>query len=179
MKVITSIARFVKFKIVHIDDSAHRIAMGSALGLLVAWMPILGVHTAIVLAAAMLFRANKFAAVVCVWISNIFTIVPIYYPAFVLGRAVLGRFGSAEQMSQNQVVQTFADFLSIENIFTSFYKLDFYRQLGQLVGKIGAELWVGGLIIGLAAAIVGYVGFYYIIKWHREKYPHRRYAKHL
>lgn len=47
----------------------------------------------------------------------------------------------------------------------SLYRTDFWRKLLTLLMSIGAELWVGGLVIGGAVSITAYFAFYHLIKW--------------
>ncbi|MBW8035386.1 MAG: DUF2062 domain-containing protein, partial [Planctomycetes bacterium] len=54
---------FITHKILHVDDSPNRIALGAAIGLFIAWTPAVGLHTLIVLAITSLTKANKFVAV--------------------------------------------------------------------------------------------------------------------
>jgi uncharacterized protein (DUF2062 family) len=36
--------RFLEYKILHIEDTPHKISLGVALGLFIAWSPLLGLH---------------------------------------------------------------------------------------------------------------------------------------
>ena len=47
--------------IVMLDDTPHSIALGTAIGLFIAWTPTVGIHMILVVALALLFRANKVA----------------------------------------------------------------------------------------------------------------------
>ena len=88
------LVRVIKFRILHANDSPHRIALGVSLGLFLACMPIFGLHILIALLLCILLRANKLAALTCVWVSNPFTLVPIYYSDYYIGRAVLRVFSA-------------------------------------------------------------------------------------
>jgi len=81
--------RFVRLRILRTSDSPHKIALGVALGIFVAWMPPLGYHILLALALTFLLQANKFFALVCVWVSNPFTYIPICYMNYVVGRGTL------------------------------------------------------------------------------------------
>ena len=43
------IVRFIKCRILHVNDSHNKIALGVAIGLFVGWTPLIGLHTLIVL----------------------------------------------------------------------------------------------------------------------------------
>jgi uncharacterized protein (DUF2062 family) len=58
------VLRFIKFRILHVDDSAQRMARGVAAGCFVAYLPVLGLHIPLAFILAQLIRANKALAVV-------------------------------------------------------------------------------------------------------------------
>ena len=73
----------------------HSISLGLAIGLFCAFLPIpMQMVFAAILAFAM--RANFVLSVVAVWISNPFTITPIYYFCYRLGLALLGQEPTGE-----------------------------------------------------------------------------------
>ena len=71
--------RFVKYRILHVDDTPHRIALGVAIGMFVAWTPTIGFQMGLTVLLCALFRANKLVGVPLVWISNPLTIIPVYF----------------------------------------------------------------------------------------------------
>ncbi|MCK5473761.1 MAG: DUF2062 domain-containing protein, partial [Planctomycetes bacterium] len=87
------------------NDTPHRIAMGTALGLFVAWTPVLGLHILMVLGLALLLRANKFVAIVFIWVNNPLTMAAIYYPSYLLGRTILQPFRSNAVSSGTQTAE--------------------------------------------------------------------------
>ena len=74
----------MNIKILHIDDSPHKISLGLAIGLFIAWTPLLGLHILLVIALTMLLRANKFAALVSVWVSVIFSLSHLFIIPLIL-----------------------------------------------------------------------------------------------
>jgi uncharacterized protein (DUF2062 family) len=100
--------RFLKFRVLHVNDSLHRIAMGVALGLFIAWTPALGFHIFLVLGLAVLLRANKFVALVFIWVNNPFTLIAIYYPNYLLGRTIMRTFNCEAELSSAQTQEMFS-----------------------------------------------------------------------
>lgn len=82
--------RFFLHSIFKTDDPPHRLALGVAIGVFVTFMPTIGFQMVMVVALAWLFGANKLAGLPVTWISNPATLVPIYYPAYRLGKWILG-----------------------------------------------------------------------------------------
>lgn len=169
------ILRYIEYKIIHIEDSPAKIALGLAIGLFVAWTPLLGTHILLALALAVLFRANKFVALTSVWVANVFTFAIIYYPSYLLGRYILNIFIPEKIMSSEQVTQAFNLLFSPSNILTGFFTKDYWRQFWMLTKTIGPELWLGGFIIGGLVALIASLICYKIVKNHRVNSPHRRY----
>ena len=80
---------FCVHRILHAGDPPHNLALGIAVGLFVALLPLVGIQMGLALGLAWLIRANKAVAVTLVWISNPLTMVPIYYPGYWLGCKLL------------------------------------------------------------------------------------------
>lgn len=165
--------RFVEYRVVHIDDTPHRLALGVGLGLFVAWMPAIGLHVIIVLALAVLCRANKFTGFAFVWISNPFTLVPIYYPSYLLGKSIFDFFGGEAAGTDTALGTSGPAFPSLSG-FWELFSLDFWEKVFSFLIEVGPQLWVGGIIIGLFAGSIGYFVTYRFVTWHRKRSPHRR-----
>jgi len=176
--IFQPVIHFITHKILHIDDSPHRIAMGIAIGFLIAWTPAIGLHILLALALTSMIGANKFVAVTCVWISNIFTAVFIYYPNYLVGWYLVNRFSGAPALTHGEVVLLFKDIFTFDSFITCFYRTDFWTKLLTLLMSIGVELWVGGLVVGSAVSITVYLVSYHFIKWHRIAHPHRKIPRH-
>ena len=84
------IERFLIYRVMSLDDTPHRLALGVAIGIFVTWTPTIGLQMVITFLLSALFRANKFVGVPFVWISNPLTIVPIYGPNYLVGCWLLG-----------------------------------------------------------------------------------------
>lgn len=174
--MFTKIKRFIKYRIVHIDDSPHRIALGVSAGLFIAWSPVIGLHIPMVLVLSWLLRANKFIAFTFIWVANIFTFIPILYTSYFLGWTIMRHVNPGLQQNPDQASAILSDLFAPANVMTTFYKADFWRQSWQLFAQIGVELWLGSLVAGTAVAIAAYFITAQIIKRHRRRSPHRRYA---
>jgi uncharacterized protein (DUF2062 family) len=76
--------------LLRIDEPPHRTALAFAIGVLIAFSPILGLHTVLALAIAFLFRLNRVAILLGAYINNPWTMGPIYLAGTAVGCALLG-----------------------------------------------------------------------------------------
>ena len=170
--------RFFKYRVLHIDDSPHRIALGLAIGLFIAFSPIIGAHLPLVILLALLLRANKFTAITSVWICNVFTMLFIFYPSYLVGWLICNNFHGNKALRPEEVGGMFREIFSFSSILSAFYQSRFWIKLWELFRAIGLELTVGGIILGIIVALMGYFGCLHLIKWHRKSNPHKRFEKH-
>ena len=168
IRFIKPIIEFVEFRVLHIDDSPERIAGGVFAGVLIAYTPLIGLHLLIGLFVAMIFRVNKFATLSFVWISNVFTLIPIYYPSYLLGRKILNIFGKEPEMSLNEILRVFRGVLRELDV-SSIIDPAFWDSLRHLFTRVGAELFIGGILIGTVVATLAYQITVKSIKRHRQR----------
>jgi uncharacterized protein (DUF2062 family) len=77
-------------QILSVKESPRRIALAFSLGVFIGMSPLLGIHTLLGLLFAYIFKLNKFVTVVGVYITNPWTIVPIYTFGTWVGAWLLG-----------------------------------------------------------------------------------------
>lgn len=76
--------------IVKLKESPHKVALAFSTGVFIGMSPLLGLHTILGVTAAWLFRLNTFAIIAGVYVTNPWTIVPIYAFSTWLGAQCLG-----------------------------------------------------------------------------------------
>ena len=154
--------------ILSLHGSPRDIALGTAIGVFVAFTPTIGFQMLIAAFIATLFRANRPAAVIPPWITNPLTIPPIYAMTYWLGRFF--RPGPSAGEVYHQLVDVVA---SIRQL--SFYA--FYHQLTEFL-QVGANVFVpmmiGGVIIGLVCAAATYPLTLWAVKRYRLRRQQRR-----
>ena len=173
--IFSVVIRFLKFRVLHVDDSPHRIALGVSLGLFIAYMPPLGFHILLLIFLSIIFKANKFVALTFVWVSNPFTIFLLYYPSYLIGRTILTYLGYEDGFAAAEISSLFHQYLSFEHVVSGFFTSQFWRQMGSLIVQTGLEMFIGGLILGTFVAVTAYFAAYYCICWYRKKHPHHTY----
>ncbi len=146
----------VIYRILHIDDSAHRIALGVAVGFFVAWTPTIGFQMALTIAIAAAVRANKVVGLPIVWISNPVTAAPLYYYNWVVGRAITRGALEGGPAVKSALVKAIASLNDPLNVLRHLFDVDFWRTTGLRLIGFGMELWIGSVLIGLILGALSY-----------------------
>jgi hypothetical protein len=168
------IIRYLEYNILHIQDTPHSIALGVAFGLFIAPNPLLGLHIVIILLLCILFRANKFSAIISTTVSNFLTIIPILYADYVVGYRLYDIFNSKQALSKSEIIDLFKKTFTQDNTLSAFWNGEYWCRFVGLFKAVGPELCLGSLLLGFFAAAAGYVVCYILIKNHRTNSPHRR-----
>lgn len=131
--------------LLHINDSAERTAAAFALGVLVGFSPLLGLHTVIGLLLAFLLNLNRVAILLGVY-SNLPWIIGEYY-AFttMLGSAITG----------TGLPQGFRERLG-ELFGLSLMQREFWNQLAVLLRPLLWPYVVGSTVGAVAFAALAY-----------------------
>jgi len=169
---LNRLKRFFIYRVLHVDDTPHRIALGLAIGIFVTWTPTIGLQMALTVALALLLRANKAVGVPFVWISNPFTLLPIYWPSYWLGCRLLG--GDHDS-------RLFFDFLAAAATHGSI--LERLGAFWKGVSLIFWPLWLGSVIVALVLGVLVYFAtLLAVVKyrehWHR-KHPDPPWKHHV
>ncbi|MEM7475171.1 MAG: DUF2062 domain-containing protein [Planctomycetota bacterium] len=158
---------FCVYRVLHADDPPHTLALGIAVGMFVTFLPLIGFQMMISFFLAWLLRANKVVGVPIVWISNPLTLVPIYYPCYVVGCKILGMEVVSDKWD---VINAEWDLLLTEASTRWIDKVRFWWDI--LVDSL-APLSVGCLLVASLAAVVSY----YISLFAIRKYRLRRWGQ--
>ncbi len=153
------ISFFVVHHILHTDDTPSRIARGVAIGMFIAWLPLIGLQMLLVLGLSFIFRANKLVGLPIVWISNPFTLGPVYYPSYLLGSAMLKR----QTVNMASLESRFAEFASLS------WSLRIKECVDLLFGGIFYPTLIGSLVVGAPLGIITYFLTVRAVKRHRLK----------
>lgn len=154
--------RFIAQKILHTDDTPHAIALGAAVAVFVAFLPIIGIQTIVAIGLAALLRANKAICIPVVWITNPLTMGPIYFGSYSLGRLVLPATWTANEGGLGQLVELAK--------YASLLEPRFWRDVLWVLAGAGLELWIGCALLGVIFGVAGY----FIVKGGVTGYRERR-----
>lgn len=135
-----------------LDGSPHSIALGTAIGMFIALTPTVGIQMLIVIAVAFLvrplFRFNRMAALITVYVSNPLTVVPLYWFNYKLGTIVIPETISHERFQaliEGQPGGTWAEWWA-----------SLLSRTWSLIGEVGGPLIAGSLVVATIAALATY-----------------------
>ena len=149
-----ALRRFVLHDLLHADDPPHRVALGMAVGMFVAFTPTVGIQMVIAGFLSWLLRANKAVSMAAVWISNPATLVPIYWYGYRIGCAVLALDPIGRAWWAELATPPTAWWPAV-----SFY---WSRLL-----EVAVPLWLGGAIVGLVCGYASYSIVYQAVRLYR------------
>jgi uncharacterized protein len=145
-------AAFLLNRLLELDDTPERIAQAFALGVFLAFSPLIGLSGFLGLAIAILFGLNRFALLLGVFINNPCTLIPICAAGTYLGGLLIG----------------FPPRPSLPNLeWQAFWHRDFWLQLaGQW--HILKPMVVGSFVMSAVLSTLSYVAALYLIRQRRS-----------
>lgn len=170
--------RFFIYRVLHADDTPHRLALGIAVGMFCAWLPIMGFQMAATVVLASFIRANRIVGLPVVWVSNPLTAAPIYFANYWFGNLIMNIFRSAPAMTYQEYQDFLGRFLGVflnpSNVFSNLFEAEFWRNLARFLADVSWDLWLGSLIMGLFLGGLAYIVSYRSIVWYRLHTPRGR-----
>ncbi len=113
------------------------------MGVFIGMSPLLGLHTVLGLIVSSVFRLNRVVTIIGVYITNPWTIIPIYTFSTWAGMKLLGVSGIVTNIQW--------EYISIANVVL---------QLKELL----IPFIVGTFFIGTISCILGYLAIYFLLR---------------
>ena len=145
----------------------HQVALGGALGVLIAFTPTFGVQMVLAIALAPLFRCSRLSALVMCYVTNPFTLVPLYTFTYRVGAWLTGQAPLRGHMRLlKEAVQSGSWDTAVGKVLE-----DGWRLMGLL--------WVGGIAVGLVGAAITYPVLVRFVVGHRQVREERKDKREL
>lgn len=152
----SKLREFVVHRILHLDDTPERIALGVALGFFVAWTPTIGLQMIIYVLLATVFNANKLSGIGPVWLTNPLTAVPIYGINWWVGNVLVNGFGSRVAEGKNEAASALKLLEGTGSVWDQLFQAAFWKRVGAALLDMGLELWLGSFVVGAVFGVVSY-----------------------
>ena len=130
-------------ELLSIDEPPHKIAAAFAMGVFIGMSPFLGIHTLLGLTIAWHFKLNKLVTVMGVFVTNPWTIVPIY---------TFGTWVGARLMGIDSVIPVI-----------DWSHITFFGFLGKF-SHLLLPFIIGNMLMSFLSAVISYFVIYRIIK---------------
>lgn len=134
-------------QVISASDAPKKIAVSFAVGVFIGMSPVLGLHTVLGLFLAWLLRLNKFVTIIGVYITNPWTIVPIYTFSTWAGARMLGTDCRIPEISWGDMT-LFSLMKDLKPFLLPFF--------------------FGTTFVGLISALAGYFVVHYAVVRHRK-----------
>jgi uncharacterized protein len=147
-------------KLLHVHDTPERTAVAFAMGVVIGFSPLLGLHTAIGLALAFALNLNRVAVVVGVYLLLPWFIGPYYAAATALGAWITGTRVPPDFM------------LRLESIWQD---PDWWQRLvglGRMLRPFLPAYLIGSTILALILGAVAYYASVAFIRARRRLHHH-------
>jgi len=139
-------------KLLGIEDSAHSIALGTAIGMAVGMTPTVGAQSVIVILLVVLtrriFHFNRMAALLTIYISNPLTLVPIYYFLYWVGTFFVP--GTITQEDVARIVEYNG-------------AAGWWQAIKELFVDVGTPLLIGTAIVAPVSGLLTYPAVYSLL----------------
>ncbi len=145
--------RYYYLRFIRLRGNPHELALGMTFGIFTGMMPIMPFQMALSVALALVFKGSKITAALGTWVSNPLNWYFLYYYSYKLGSSVLGMEGHGAMFNAiMELARSCEDSMII------------VRKILESGGLMVASFLVGGIIMGVVAAIPSYVIFLYIFR---------------
>lgn len=128
-----------------LDGTSHQIALGTAIGMFIALTPTVGIQMVLVMLIAMLtrrlFRFNKVAALITVYVSNPLTVVPIYWFNYKIGTIYFPSTITKQEFAQLFEYQGFQEW---------------WASMTRLFVDLGVPLLTGSFLVATMGSLMTY-----------------------
>lgn len=146
--------RWVALTLVRQAEKPHSVALGLAFGVWVCFVPIFGTHMALAFLLCFLFGGSYLAAFIGTFISNPWTLGPMWWAGYEVGRQLL----QAPQVDIHDLLEGRIGLSMIWENAEELIRLVFWPAL------------LGGLLIGGVLAIVCYlIVFRQVRNWRQRR----------
>ena len=160
------LARYYSLRFIRLRGEPHELALGMTFGIFSGMMPIIPFHTALAVALALIFKGSKIAAALGVWVSNPLNWYILYYLNYRIGAFILGLTRDNKGFSS-----------LMDSIRNAGEGIALIKEIASASGIIIAAFFIGGIIMGVVAAIPSYfisLNLFSLVKTWRNKRREQR-----
>ncbi len=148
---------YVLHRLRRLPDPPHKIARGVAVGIFVCFTPFFGFHFVLAIILTFVMQGNILAALLATFFGN-----PLTFPIIATVSIELGSWmlGMQHALPLPELVDAFSEaslelWRNVTAIFTA--EVAHWNRLGDFYHRVFLPYMIGGIIPGIATAILGYM----------------------
>ena len=156
-------------KLIRSHSSDKDLALGTAIGFFVGFLPIMGIQMVVAAGLAAIWRVSKLAAILPVWISNPMTFIPLYGFNYLIGHKITGLGPGPEEYHKvlHEVHKMSNEYGFFEGI------IEGSKHFASMGVSALVSLLIGSVIAGAVVAAISYPVTVKMVRLYR----HRRHLK--
>lgn len=139
-------ARYLGWRLVRLKGDPHALALGVAIGVFVAALPIFGAQMLSAVVLAWLLRASIAAALLATFLANPIVTPLLWVAAYAAGQMALN---TADPLSATEIVSQFRD-------IGMWFRTYDVTEASRMVWPLLKPLLIGSVLIGAVLAALGY-----------------------
>jgi uncharacterized protein (DUF2062 family) len=139
-------------RLLSLGESPHRTALAFSVGVFLGVSPFWGLHAVIGLALSFIFRLNRFAVLVGVFVNSPWTMAPVASLGTALGFLVMGTRPRAADLAE-----------------VSLFSREFWHEM---VSDLLWPFFVGNMLLSIIAAVLAYFVFRWILVQNAKRSTH-------
>lgn len=153
--------------------SPEQVALGAVIGVVIGMTPLLGVHLPLALLLAWMLRASRLATLPGVFITNVFTAIPIYTFTYKLGNHLL------PDIPEIDIRPVLREMLRNVEQHDWYAFQEILKTLAHISGDSLAAMFIGGFIVAAILSVpVWFITLRIVRRW-RERRTRRLRLKGL
>lgn len=146
-------------RILRESGTPEAIGRGVAVGIIVGMTPIIGLQMTVAALMAWAVRGNPVAAILPVWLTNPFTIPPVFWVEYQVGVFFMSSVGGGG--AGGKVVECFDEFRHLlhEGVGQVGFLTATWRYTSSLLdlgGSVFLPMLLGGVVLGVVMAVPSY-----------------------
>lgn len=140
-------------QLLHLGDSPERTALAFSVGVFLSFSPFIGLHTALAILVAFVFRLNRVAVLIGAYVNTPWTFAPVASFGTAVGFYALGTESTLSAIQWDSMLSE-----------------TFWQQMFSDVNHLLLPFLVGNLILSLLASLISYLIMRRILlRHHRRK----------
>jgi uncharacterized protein (DUF2062 family) len=155
--------------LLHLQDSAHSLAFSFAVGVFIAFCPLVGLHTVLAFFLIWLLRLNMLALFLGAFVNNPWTMVPIMGSSLWLGIILYGGRGGISSVDWSKVSFPRLDMSHLSLLGVWDWLGLSLKTLYDQIQPFFIPFFIGSTVLGIVCGVIAYIIAFYLIQQYRGR----------